>query len=878
MRLFDDRRRDIDEELRLHLQARIDHLIAQGVTPELAREEALRRFGDLDRGRAVLYAQADARERRRRFSDRLDAFLHDLLYVARSLRRQPVFTLGVVATLALGIGLNAAVFGIADRVLFRAPEAVVDPDDLRRVETLTQSSGSDPLRVAQFSYPEAELIVAASALQTTSINTPPRVLVGANGRDVAVAYVDDAFFPVLGLSPASGRFFAGGEGQPGAAISVAVVSFAYWLREFGARPLTSDATVRLGNREYSVVGVAPARFTGIDLDPVDVWLPLGVGDFGRGMRNGVVFPWYRSDMLRAMRIIGRLRPDLPDDAAAAKLSSALAARDGDGTGREPRRAALVPIVPIGGASVTESSRRMLARLVGLAAIVLLIACANATHLLLARGLRRGREIATRLALGASRARVWRLLVLESVVLALIGGAAAAWSGGWAASGLRAMVFPDARWTTSIFDLRTLLFTGALAIAAGLIAGIAPAAQAISPDLVSAIKSVRGSGRRARITRGALLVAQTALSIVLLVASGLLVVSLMRLNAVNLGFNPAGLFTVSFTSTSMTADTRPDAAAMAALAERVRASRSDVQVSLASNAPFNATRAVDVIVPGTTYKPPTGRDVPRLIEVSTNFFHVLGTRVVWGRGFTADDVTGEAIAVVNETMARNYWSGTIPAGACVLRSGSPCARVVGIVEDVRDTPGAGVTPMRFYLPLDPAYVRPATLVVRVDGDAAVEAQRVRAMLPGGARVTVDVISHDVARALRPWRTAAALFLALGAIALTLACVGVYSIISYSASERVHELGLRVALGATRGDLLRLVLGSGLRLAIVGGLVGLAAAAAGGRLLSSLLYDVSPFSPPVYALALVCLTVAGAAAMLPAALRASRVDAVVALREE
>ena len=253
-------------------------------------------------------------------------------------------------------------------------------------------------------------------------------------------------------------------------------------------------------------------------------------------------------------------------------------------------------------------------------------------------------------------------------------------------------------------------------------------------------------------------------------------------------------------------------------------------------------------------------------------------MLFGRTFQEYDSPGRPlVAIVNETMARNYWGPTLPPGACVLVYGSPCRRVVGVVEDANDAPGVAAAPMRFYLPLSDAQPG-GTVVIRARaGDAAALAARVKAALPPTPRPTIDVASDRLARVLRPWRTATALFVMLGVTALTLACLGIYSIMSYTASERVHELGVRVALGASASDVLRLVIGGGLRLAIAGGLAGLAAAAAGGHLLASLLYDVSPFDPLVYAVAFVFMITAGAASMLPAALRAARVDAVVALRE-
>src|SRR6187397_794180 len=349
----EQRRREIDEEIAAHLQARVDHLIARGMAPDAARAEALRRFGDLDAGRARLLAQAAADGRRRRLRDRAEALWQDGRYVARSLARQPVFALGVIATLTLGLGINAAVFRVADRVLLRPPDGVRDPDGLRYVEASVGGATVDPgfTRSAQFGYLESRRTADAGAFAAVSINSPPRILTGQAGRDLAVAHVDAAFFPLLGVAPAAGRFFDDAEGEPGAGIRVAVISHAYWQHELAAAPIASAPEITVGTRTFQVIGVASRAFTGIDLDPVDVWLPLGVAEFGRGFVNGVVIPWYRTDMSQTVRITGRLAPDDANGAvAAAKVAAAMSSPDGPRQ-RQARVTTLRTLVPVGGAAV-----------------------------------------------------------------------------------------------------------------------------------------------------------------------------------------------------------------------------------------------------------------------------------------------------------------------------------------------------------------------------------------------------------------------------------------------------------------------------------------------------------------------------------------------
>jgi predicted permease len=468
-----------------------------------------------------------------------------------------------------------------------------------------------------------------------------------------------------------------------------------------------------------------------------------------------------------------------------------------------------------------------------------------------------------------------------MTLALCGGAAALLCGTWAASGLQRLLFPDARWTASAWDERTLLFTGLITIAAGALAGLAPVLQWTTPDLVTGLTASRAVGSlKSRTTRASLVVVQIALSLALLVGSGLLVMSLIRLDAVNLGFDPEGLVTVSISPVSLNSIRNRQSSPAPEVAARAAASEGVEAVALASVAPFGATRMIDISVPGSPFVPESVRDQPLVNFVSANYFSVMATRVLRGRGFDDRDASGsEPVAVVSDSMARRYWGGTIPEGGCILRYGGPCARVVGTVEDVRDTPGGEAPRMRFYLPLTQVSDLPDAVIVRTDAErASMVAGILRSTAPAGYRATVEVISDRVGRALRPWRTAALLFIAFGAVALVLACIGVYSVMSYIAAERVHELGVRIVLGATARDVLRLVLIDGLRLSVLGGVVGVCGAAVAARYLGSLLFEVSPFEPAIYAIGLLCLTGAGLCAMLPAALRASRVDPVVALRRE
>jgi len=282
LRTDQDARREIDEEIQAHLQARIEHLVARGASPEAARAEALRRFGDLEAGRRALLAQARRRRVRLRLGHRLEQLAQDVRYVVRSLLRAPAFSLGVVFTLALGLGINAAVFRVADQVLLRAPAGVGDARTVFKVET-TVEFGSGPLRSTMFSYGDAQRVIESAGFESAAIYSPPRVQRDDQGREIAVSVIDAEYLPVLGVRPAQGRGFLPGEASPGAAPRVALLSHEYWRRAFGRVAPAEGSTIAFGGRTYDVVGVAPPGFSGIDLEPADVWIPLGDGEFGPGM-------------------------------------------------------------------------------------------------------------------------------------------------------------------------------------------------------------------------------------------------------------------------------------------------------------------------------------------------------------------------------------------------------------------------------------------------------------------------------------------------------------------------------------------------------------------------------------------------------------------
>ena len=868
-------REEIDEEIQFHLREREEHLIERGLPPEHAAREAQRRFGEAAESPRDLYRSARRRDRRLALRERAGDLLSDLRYVGRSLSLRPVFSLGVILTLALGLGVNSAVFRVADHILFRPPPGVAAPDELRRVQVYSAPGSPRAGLQQQFSWPAVEALQSSGAFGGLGTYSSPDVQLDGAGREALVTHVDAGYFTTLGVRAHAGRLFAEAESRPGAGIRVAVVSHAFWLDRLGARAPNEGLTVSIDDEEFFVVGVVSPEFHGVDADPVDVWLPVGAAQFGRMTQNGVVIPWYGTSMATPLRVIARMPPNVSEESVSARAGAALAAITPGGSDEDTASLRLAGIAG-DGSSRTVSQRALLFRLEAVAIFVLLIACANAANLLLARNIRRRRELAVRMAVGAGRSRITALLVAESVSLALTGGAAAVVAGYWTAVVLQRLLLPDARWSITPMDERTLTFTAILTLATGLAAVLAPMRQLRRLDLASALKG-SGTARAATPARlqHVLVGAQAALAATLLIFTGLVLRSLYEVGTARLGFDPEGLVMIS--------DQRFPPRASGGLDVVIARAEQHPQVqaaALVSMPPFGSRAQSDFTIPGRPPAPPTDQPGPYVMSVAPDFFAAMGTRVVSGRGFTSEDVLGsEPVAVVNEAMARAYWPGESPLASCIMLTGRPCARVVGIVEDFHTTRGDAQAPMRFYLVLEQQGATPRSLMVRTSGEMVADvAADLVAALPPDARIRTEVVRERLDRALRPWRVAALLFSLFSVLAVVLACLGVYSTMSYLTLERVREMGIRITLGATRGAIAGLVLRSALRSAGAGVVCGAVVAALGSRLLASLLYGVSQVDPAVYVAAGMLLTgIAAAAALIPA-LRVARTQPTVTLRAE
>jgi len=663
-----------------------------------------------------------------------------------------------------------------------------------------------------------------------------------------------------------------------------VLSYDFWQRQFDGAESAIGSTLFLGDRLFTVVGITPRGFTGIDLVAPDVWIPLSAG----GSLQPMGASWASTSIATWLRVFARVRPGVPFDRAAqdamriARATAPDAFFTAKGWGFR-----LDPIVR---ARATEqgASASVMTLLGLMSIVVLLIACANVANLFVARGLRRRREIAVRLALGISRSRLVAQLLTESLLLALAGGAVALLVAYWGGGIVRRLLLEDTAGGASPVDVRVLAFTAVVALLVGVLTGFLPALAASSQNLVSGLKQSTRDGRRSP-TRNMLLGTQAALCLVLLVGAGLFVRSLSRLGAMPLGVD---IDRVLVGTMNLRAVGRPKTEADAIFEralERVRATPGIASAAEAATVPFGPSFGTDLAVagPDSTVHPSS----TMLNLVSDDYFRTLGTRVLIGREFKPTDSDGAPrVAIVSALLASQVWGSASPIGRCVHVGAdtAPCAEIVGVVDNVRRQSIFDDSSTFVYLPLPQARDKWSSrmLVIRPagGGDARRFVAPVRAAIQTAAPqlpyADVQLMADGpiVQRELRPTRLGAALFGVFGVLALALAAVGVYGVVSYDVGQRTREVGIRLALGAREADVARLVVWDGVRVVGAGAAIGVAAALAGGRFVAPLLFEVSPRDPVVFSgIAGALLGVAAIACIVPA-LRAMHVDAVVALRAE
>jgi predicted permease len=827
----------------------------------------------------------------------LDNLLQDVRYAVRGLVRSPGFTAVTVLCLALGIGANTAVFSVLNAALIRTLP-VPEPEQLVRLHTSQWSAhGVSDRLFGTSSYPDfvdlrertSDVFAGLAAFAEYSVRVGDGG--GSGGGDsepVAGLYVSGEYFPVLGVRPTLGRFLTTEDDRAQGAGSVAVLSHAFWTRRFGADSGVLGRTITVDRAPVTVVGVAGVQFKGTLMErPADIYLPMAALD---ALRPG-------SDRLRQrdsrwMDVVGRLRAGATIERAQAAVSAV-----GRQLGAEhPRESGnrvytLSPAARLVGASEANAPViPIFAGLLTVTGLVLLIACANVANLMLARAARRGREIAVRLSLGAGRGRVVRLLLVESLLLGAAGGGAALLLTLWSAELVALLPALPLDLTP---DARVLAFTALTSLATGVIFGLAPALRSTRPDVVAALKGGGESGYRRSRLRGALVAAQMALSLLLLAATSLLVRNLLTLQRADPGFEADELLVV-----------RPDVSAAdypaarereynATLRERVAGVPGVRATAYARSVPLGGGRArrhVEVV--GYQAAPNEDTEVPFNV-VGPGYFRTIGLPIVRGREFDererppAGRESGPTTAVVvNESFARHYWPGLPLEGVLGKRVWSggdraTTAEVIGVARDAKYFDADEPARPFFYLPAEQSGSTVLALLVRTDGDAALPAGTVREVARSAdAKVPTTVLTLAQIRweKLAPRRVGSVFTGVFGALALLLASVGLFGVMSYVVAGRTREIGVRMALGARGRDVLWLMVREGVGIAATGAAIGLLLALAATAAASRVLYGVSLADPITFlGIPLLLTVVAALASWLPAH-RAARVQPSVALRNE
>ena len=800
----------------------------------------------------------------------------DLRYAIRMLVNSPSFAAVAILTLALGIGANTAIFTVANTLLLR-PLPYADPG---RLALLFADRRGE---LQGFSYLRYNLLreqsrtfsgVAAFASDTFNLSGQ------GEPEQLSSARISANFFDVLGVRPVLGRGFAKDGDQPQAKPEV-IISHSLWLRRFGAREDIIGQSISLDSGDYSIAGVLPSGFIFSELSPnVDIWSPRvfehSLASAER-VRLGVNFLYG----------VARLASGTTREHAQAEMDLLNGQYQRDNPGRpdvDPNQKVVVRDLQ---QQVVANFRPALLVLTGAVGFVLLIACANVASLLLSRALGRKKEIAVRAALGASRGALIRQLLVESLLLAAISGVCGILLSQWCTHVLASLTLSSLpRIAEARFDLPVLAFAVSVSLASGILFGLAPALQLSKPDLNAVLRDEgRGStGSRARNrARSLLVIAQVALSMVLLVGSGLMIRSLVRLQTVNLGFDPAHVLSMRLAlPPTRYATPQQQISFYNRLLGAVQALPGVQAAAISSALPLNPSRRSPMLPEGQPIMPFGQRPILDIQTISPGYARVLRVPLLRGREFTDhDDAGAPGVAIVNEALVRRYWPNDNPIGKHILLGQRPQpVVVVGVFGDLKNVNLGDDAWPEVILPFPQLPWPLLNLSVRAEGDPHALLAAIRRQVSGVDRdqPLTNVLSMDeaVSSASAQPRFTMLLLGVFSATALILAMVGIYGVIAYSVAQRRQELGIRMALGADQGDVLKLVVGHGLRLTLTGIAIGLAGAVALTRLMSSLLFQTSPTDPLAFTLsALLFTAVALLASYLPAR-RATRIDPTDALR--
>ncbi len=840
----------------------------------------------------------------------LEHLSYDTRHALRGMKRRPAFTAMVAGTLSLGIGATVTMFGALDKLLLQPPALVADPDRVAMLHL--KAVGHDGVQTSQPYAFHKVMREQVTDFEDAAAFTPSSVVRrsyypvgrGVTASRAAGAMVSANFFSMLGVRPALGRFFTPDEEPESGGRKLAVLGYTYWQTAYGGSSQAVGRTIELGTERYTIVGVTPRGFTGVEARDVDVWLPIAGAPELRFDKSP---QWATGTTSQWLLVLARLKSGVSPQHAAAQATVVY---------RNWARATLTKPTPsllayvdsqsvilgsiIPGKSLWtwqfsgSDSDVKVAKLVGaVALIVLLIACANVANLLLVRALGRRREIAVRLALGVGRKRLITQLVIEGLLLASLGAAGALGVAVLTSQIVRTWLIGDGAWTGGIVNGRLLAFTIAIGVVSGLATSLAPALEASRLDLTPALKAGAREGSVQRSwTRAGLLGAQVALAIVLLTGAGLFLKSLRNVGALDMGFDMSHVLTASISQGSAGLTNEQSLRLFEQFSERLRQIPGVKASAVSIGLPFAMSWGTRVSLPGR--EAPKKRNGPYQYAVTPEYFDALGIRLIAGRVFTPADRAGAApVAIVNAALAKELWPNQSPIGSCITVGADsiPCSTVVGVVADTHRQDLVEEPATQVYLSLDqlPSWRTNGTvsffgysLVARTAGDAQAYTETVRRAIQGVSSVVpyanVQTMRDLIGRQTRSWELGANVFSAFGALALVLASIGLFSVVAFTLGQRMHEFGVRRALGAQAVDLLALGMTRGLAPVIAGIGAGLLIVIAAGGFIDSLLFQESAHDPAVLFAATASLFAAALVASLVPARRAAAVDPTVALRSE
>jgi predicted permease len=810
----------------------------------------------------------------------------DIRFALRTFTKAPAFALTAVGSLALGIGVNTTIFTIIN-ALFLNPLPVDRVSEVVAVYTLDSNNTSQLGNVLQMSLPNyrdfRDRSQSFSAMAAYSFPIPGRLSTGAEGEQIFLELVTGNYFSTLGVRPLVGRVLGPEDDRVQGASPVIVLGHRTWQRRFGGASDIVGRTVTVNGAAFTVVGVAPEGFRGVNsLFGPDAWAPTMMY---RELLPAQFRSWVDERRALAFNVAARLKPGVTIGQAGAEMVTLAKALETEHPA--PNKGRTITLRPLTSATIFPGVRDALVLggsvLMVIVGLVLLIACSNVANLLLARATARSQEIAVRLALGANRSRLVRQLMTENVVLSLIGGALGVVIALWS---LRVIwstrpAFTPQNFVEPSLDGTVLAFTLGVSILTGIIFGLAPAIQASRANVLGALKdNTRSAGRRRR-TFGLgnlLIVGQVALSLVALITAALFLRSSQAAARIDPGFDTEHVAVMSVTPGQQGYDQPRAEQFYRDVATAVRAVPGVTGASWGTNLPLFGFVLRSLFVEGKETAPPV---LTTTIDVDVSYFTTTDIAFVRGRDFREADRTGPPVAIVNDTMARRYWPGADAIGKRFrFYAESDYREVVGIVETVKyATLGEDPQPAA-YRPMAQVYTDTAVLYVRAAGDPAAIIEPVRRVIhqhdPRMPVQNPQAIKDVISQSLWAVNLAAGLLGVFGVLALVLACVGLYGVMSYSVGQRTREIGLRMALGAGRQTVLALVLRQGLTLVGAGVVLGVAGALAASRLVGTLLF-ASPSDPVSFVGASAALVAVALVASFVPARRASRVDPIIALRD-